>query len=248
MSVELINVRAVPGVTACFTTRAGGVSTGSWTGLNLGSTTGDDPHAVRENRQRLCASAGVDAERATLGAQVHGATVRMIDSPSFPGRFTGALSGWPEGDGLVTGRPGIALVVLGADCLPVLLWRQDEPRIAAAHAGWRGLVDGVLANIVESLGNPSQTCAAIGPGVGACCYPVDAALRVRFADRFGAETVQGEAVDLTAAAQIALAEAGVTQVTSVGECTSCNPERFYSYRRDGARTGRHGGLIAIEAA
>jgi copper oxidase (laccase) domain-containing protein len=77
---------------------------------------------------------------------------------------------------------------------------------------------------------------------------VDAALRVRFAERFGAETVQGEAVDLATAARISLTEAGVTQVTSVGECTSCNPERFYSYRRDGARTGRHGGLIAIEAA
>ena len=82
VSVELIDVRAVPGVKACFTTRAGGVSTGSWSGLNLGSTTGDDPDAVRENRQRLCASVGVDAERATLGAQMHGATVRMIDSPS----------------------------------------------------------------------------------------------------------------------------------------------------------------------
>ena len=248
MNVALINVPTRRGVIACFTTRAGGVSTGSWAGLNLGSTTGDDPHAVRENRQRLCATVGVDAERATLGAQVHGAAVRVIDSPSCPGRFTGALSGWPEGDGLITGRPGIALVVLGADCLPVLLWRQDEPRIAAAHAGWRGLVDGVLANAAVALGDPAQIWAAIGPGVGPCCYPVGGALRARFRDRFGAETVPGDAVDLVAAAQVALAEAGVTQVTSVGECTSCNPERFYSYRRDGAHTGRHGGLIAIEAA
>lgn len=248
MSVELIDVQTRHGVTACFTTRSGGVSTGTWAGLNLGSTTGDDPAAVRQNRCRLCAAAGVDPERATLGWQVHGATIRMIEAPPRPGRFTGALSGWPEGDGLVTERPGLALVVLGADCLPVLMWRQDEARVAAVHAGWRGLVGGVLANAVTALGNPARTCAAIGPGVGPCCYPVDAALRTRFADRFGTETVRGDAVDLVVAAQIALTEGGVTQISKVGECTSCNPERFYSYRRDGARTGRHAGLIAIGAA
>lgn len=245
MTVGLIDVHARPSVTACFTTRAGGVSSGSWEGLNLGSTTGDDPAAVRENRRRLCAAVGADAERTTLGHQVHGAHVRVIDAPTRPGRFTGALSGWPEGDGLMTDRPGIALVVLGADCLPVLMWRQDEPRIAAAHAGWRGLVGGVLANAVASLGNPARTCAAVGPGVGPCCYPVDAALRTRFGEQFGAGVVDGDAVDLAAAAQVALGEAGVAQITHVGECTSCNPARFYSYRRDGARTGRHAGLIAI---
>lgn len=247
MAVDLVDVHTRPGVTACFTTRSGGVSTDSWSGLNLGSTTGDDPSAVRENRRRLCAAVGVDPERATLGYQVHGALVRRIDAPTRPGRFTGALSGWPEGDGLTTDRSGLALVVLGADCLPVLLWRQDEPRIAATHAGWRGLVGGVLANAVAALGNPVRTSAAIGPGVGPCCYPVDAELRARFAGRFGADVVGGEAVDLAAAARVALTEAGIDQITSVGECTSCNPHRFYSYRRDGARTGRHAGLIAIRA-
>ncbi len=245
MTIELIDVPSRPGVTACFTTRSGGVSTGPWAGLNLGAATGDDPAAVRQNRRRLCAAAGVDPERTTLGHQVHGALVRGIDAPTRPGRFTGALSGWPEGDGLMTDRPGIALVVLGADCLPVLMWRQDEPRVAAAHAGWRGLVDGVLANAVTSLGKPARTCAAIGPGVGPCCYPVDAALRARFAGRFGADVVHGDGVDLAAAARVALGEAGADQVTSVGECTSCHPDRFYSYRRDGARTGRQAGLIAI---
>ncbi len=248
MNVDLIDAGAPPGVIACFTTRSGGASAGPWAGLNLGSTTGDDPAAVRENRSLLCAATGVDPERATLGHQVHGAQVRGIDAPPHPGRFTGALAGWPQGDGLMTARPGIALVVLGADCLPVLLWRRDTRRVAAVHAGWRGLVDGVLQAAVATLGPAMDVRAAIGPGVGPCCYPVDVALRERFAAQFGAGVVDGDAVHLAAAARVALAEAGVDQVIDVGACTSCDPERFYSYRRDGARTGRHGGLIAIRHA
>lgn len=249
MSLALIRVDAGRRVAAHFTTRAGGVSSGEWAGLNLGSTTGDDPAAVRENRRRLMTALELDPERATLGFQVHGADVRAITAPTRPGRFTGALSGWPEGDALVTDRPGIALVVLGADCLPVLLWRTDAPGVAAAHAGWRGLVGGVLANAVAALGDPAATAAAIGPGVGPCCYPVDASLRRTFADRFGAATVVGASVDLSRAARIALQAAGVPEeaITSTGDCTSCDAVRFYSYRRDGAQTGRQGGVIAIEA-
>ncbi len=248
MSLELLHVTAGRRVTACFTTRHGGTSTGPWAGLNLGSTTGDDPRAVRANRGRLMETLGLNPERATLGFQVHGADIRVIAAPSRPGRFTGALSGWPEGDGLVTDRPGIALVVLGADCLPVLLWRTDAHLVAAAHAGWRGLAGGVLAKAVTALGRPLATAAAIGPGVGPCCYPVDAALRGRFAERFGAATVIGDAVDLAAAARVELAAAGVPAgaIATVDACTACDPTRFYSHRRDGRRTGRHGGVIAIE--
>lgn len=248
MSIELLSVPAAGRVTACFTTRAGGTSTGSWAGLNLGSTTGDDPRAVRANRRLLMETLGLDPERATIGFQVHGSDVRAIAAPTRPGRFTGALSGWPEGDGLMTDRPGIALVVLGADCLPVLLWRSDVPRVAAAHAGWRGLIAGVLANAVVALGRPAATAAAIGPGIGPCCYPVDAALRERFAGRFGSATVAGDAVDLVAAARVELVRAGLSAdaISAADACTSCDPDRFYSYRRDGRRTGRHGGVIAIE--
>ena len=248
MSIELLQVSAGGRVTACFTTRTGGTSTGSWAGLNLGSTTGDDPRAVRANRRLLLETLELDPERATLGFQVHGADVHTITAPTRPGRFVGALSGWPEGDGLITDRPGIALVVLGADCLPVLCWRTDVLRVAAAHAGWRGLIGGVLANAVAVLGRPAATAAAIGPGIGPCCYPVDAVLRERFAGRFGSATVVGEAVDLVAAARVELIHAGLPAdaITTVDACTSCDPGRFFSYRRDGRHTGRHGGVIAIE--
>ncbi len=232
---------------AVFTTRAGGVSEGSFAGLNLGAATGDRPEAVRENRARVCAALGLDPARVTMGRQVHGAAVRAVDAPTRPGRFTGGLRGWPDGDGLVTDRPGLALVVLGADCLSVLLWRRDVPAVAAAHAGWRGLVGGVLPAAVAALGRPDRTGAAIGPGVAPCCYPVSAELRDRFAATFGEEVVHGRAVALARSARRALEAAGVppAAVHEVECCTSCEADRLYSHRRDGRRSGRQAGIVWV---
>lgn len=205
---------------------------------------------MRENRRRLARALGIDPERATMVHQVHGAGVRDAAAPLRPGRFLGGLSGWPEGDALVTRTAGVALAVMGADCLPVLMWRRDAPAVAAAHAGWRGLVDGVLEAALAALGDPARTAAWVGPGIGPCCYPVDAALRSRFAARFSPATVRGDAVDLAGAAVGALVAAGVpaAHVRTVAACTSCEPARFYSYRRDGAATGRQAGLVWIDPA
>ncbi len=135
--------------------------------------------------------------------------------------------------------------MLGADCLPVLLWRRDRPEVAAAHAGWRGLVAGVLEEAVAALGAPERVAAAVGPGIGPCCYPVSAEVRERFAARFGAGVVAAPAVDLAAAARVALVGAGVPDaaIQTVEACTSCDAERFFSYRRDGAASGRQAGLV-----
>jgi purine-nucleoside/S-methyl-5'-thioadenosine phosphorylase / adenosine deaminase len=248
--LELIAAPADGPVRAAFSTRAGGVSEGPWAGLNLGSSTGDARPHVRENRARLCAALGLDPDRVTMGHQVHGTRVRATDAPTRPGRFTGGLSRWPEGDALVTGSPGLPLLVLGADCLSVLLWRRDDdaPRVAAAHAGWRGLLGGILSALAPSVGPPSRLAAAIGPGIGPCCYPVDAVLRDRFAAAFGDEVVRPPAVDLTAAARTALRRAGVpaSAIVAVGGCTACEGARFYSHRRDGAVTGRQAGVIWID--
>ena len=230
---------------AVFTTRVGGVSEGPYAGLNLGSSTGDRAGDVRENRARLCAALGLDAQRVTMGRQVHGAQVRPVPAPTRPGRFTGGLRGWPDGDGLVTDRPDLALVVLGADCLPVLLWRRDRPAVAAAHAGWRGLVAGVVQQAAAALGEPDRLGAAIGPGIGPDSYPVDAGVRDRFAAAFGEEVVRHPGVDLAAAASAALRQAGVpaSAIASVDACTYREPERFYSFRRDGAACGRQAGVV-----
>jgi YfiH family protein len=235
---------------AAFTTRRGGVSEGRFAGLNLGADTGDRPEAVRANRRAVCERLGLDPERVSMGRQVHGAGVRALAGPSRPGRFTGGLRGWPEGDGLATSRAGLALVILGADCLPVLLWRRDAPAVAAAHAGWRGLLSGVLGAAVAALGGPGRVGVAIGPGIGPCCYPVSAELRDRFAAAFGPEVVRAPAVDLAAAARAALAAAGVplSAIATVDACTSCEEERLFSHRRDGAPCGRQAGVVWAVAA
>jgi polyphenol oxidase len=242
---ELIEVPTGAAARAVFTTRRGGVSRAPLHSLNLGADRGDADEAVRENRRRVCDAVGVDPAAVSLGRQVHGAGVTTLDAPSRPGLFTGALRGWPEGDALATRRTGLGLMVLGADCLPVLLWRRDAPAVAAAHAGWRGLAGGVLRAAVAAVGEPGRLGAAIGPGIGPCCYPVSAEVRERFAGLFGDGVVRPPAVDLAGAARAALALEGVEDgaIVTVEACTSCEPDRFYSFRRDGAACGRQGGMV-----
>ncbi len=230
---------------AVFTTRAGGVSEGPFASCNLGWGQGDTPEAVRANRRAVCEAAGLDPARVAVGRQVHGTEVVPVERPALDGGFAGALDGWPDGDGLVTATPGTGLAVLGADCLPILLWRRDVPRVAAVHSGWRGLADGVIERAVAALGDPARTGAAVGPGIGPCCYEVGDEVRDRFAVRFGASPVRGRHLDLAAAARAALAGAGVppAAVWVLETCTRCDDGRWFSYRRDGAATGRQAGIV-----
>ncbi len=242
--IETLDVATPTAVRAVFTTRRGGTSEGPFAGLNLGVSTGDDPSRVGENRRRLTEHLGVDPSRVVMTNQVHGTSVRRVEAPDDAGRFIAARTGWAEGDGLATTAAGTPLMVLGADCLPILLWRTDGTGVAAVHAGWRGLIDGVVRSGVTAL-DDGPVAAAIGPGAGVCCYEVDARLRTRFTDRYGSATVVGDNVDLAAAARVALEEAGVASgdISDVGRCTVCDSDRFFSHRRDGARSGRQAGLI-----
>ncbi len=240
----LIEVPTGTAARAVFTTREGGASAGPFASLNLGADGGDDDARTRANRIALCAALGVDPDRVQANRQVHGTAVRAAGGPGHRGRFAGALRGWPEADALTTAEPGTALLVLGADCLPVLLWRRDAPGVAAAHAGWRGLAAGVVEAAVRALGAPGRVGAAVGPGIGPCCYPVSSEVREAFAVRFGDDVVVGDAVDLAGAARAALAAAGVPAeaVHVVPACTACEAERFFSYRRDGV-CGRQAGVV-----
>lgn len=231
------------GVRAAFTTRRGGTSAPPYASLNLGPATGDDLAAVRSNRLALAHAAGFDPDRAVALSQVHGADVIEVDDVRARG-FAGDLAGIGEADGLATGLEDVALVVQAADCVPVLMWRGDAARVGAAHAGWRGLVSGVLPAVVQTMG-AGDVGAVIGPCIGTCCYPVDAALRDRMADLFGDDVVAGEAVDLRLAARRSLMAAGLDgkDITDVAACTSCDGGRFFSYRRDGAQTGRQAGVV-----
>jgi YfiH family protein len=230
---------------AAFTTRTGGVSRGPYAALNLAGTVADAPADVRTNRELVCRPLGIDARRVQACTQVHGTAVHRVLARAADGAFLDPTYRWPEGDGLVSDQPGVAVSVFGADCLPVLLWRRDRPLVAAVHAGWRGLVDGILERAVDALGGGAVLGVAVGAGIGPCCYPVSQDVRDRFAVRFGAGVVCGEAVDLADAAVTALIGSDVPRsaVWVLGGCTACDRARWFSFRRDGAPTGRQAGLI-----
>jgi hypothetical protein len=206
----------------------GGVSSGAFASLNLGLMTDDEPANVEENRRRLCVEVGADPERLALNRQEHAATVR---------RAVAGGRGEP-GDGLWTDEPGVPMLKLTADCVPVAVARTDRPALALLHAGWRGLLEGVVAAGVAAIGGEAR--AAVGPAIGPCCYDVGPDVARPFADRFGTEVVRRGAVDLWFATERALRDAGVASVERLDLCTSCNPDLFFSHRRDGGVTGRQG--------
>jgi len=240
-----------------FTTRAGGVSTGPYAALNLGLSSGDDPAAVEANRDIVLAALG--ARRADVCGyhQVHGARV-MVGTP-----------GWFEekADASVSDDPAHLLVVSAADCYPVLFHDPVTGAAGAAHCGWRGTLQRLPALVVAALtreygADPADVRVAIGQGIGGRCYQVDRPVAEAFlAAGFPAAVVaEGDPppdladiapgedrplLDVHAAVLHALAEAGVRpeHVASLGRCTHCEPEVFYSHRRDRGLTGRMWGFV-----
>jgi YfiH family protein len=221
---------ALPGGRALFTTRRGGVSDGPYASLNLGRWTDDDADAVQRNREILAATVGVSLDAVVQGRQVHGARVE---------RRSAAQPALNEADGQATAAPGLAALVLTADCLPIALIGAGA--VAMLHAGWRGLAAGVVENGVKGLrelGDDGPLYAAIGPGAGGCCYEVGPDVHAAL----GRPPASGR-IDLKAIARERLAAAGVEQVHDVGVCTICAaPDLFFSHRRDGGGTGRQAGV------
>jgi len=230
-----------------FTTRAGGVSSGPWAGLDLALHVGDEPRDVATNRLALARAVGVDPAHLAFAEQVHGRGVAVVSGPSPSGPVA-----TPGVDALVTSTVGVALVVLAADCLPVLLADPAAGVVAAAHAGRAGLAAGVLQATLEVMAglgaSRAGTTAVLGPAVCGSCYELPEGL----ADDVGrlvpgsrATTRVGTpSVDLTAGAEAVLLAHGVGRVLRRGGCTVEQPTRFYSYRRDGT-TGRHAGVVRL---
>jgi YfiH family protein len=212
-------VELAGGAHALFTSRAAG---------NMSSVARDGSEESAEARERLRAEIGVD--RLARGYQVHGTVIERVGAPPEPGAAR------RQADGQATALTGVGAMVLTADCLPVAL--TNENAVAMVHAGWRGLVAGVLESGVGALrevGGEGEIIAVVGPGAGACCYEVGPEIHAVFGHRDGVR------LDLRAIARERLLAAGVAQVRDVQACTICD-ERFFSHRREGARAGRQAGV------
>ncbi|HEY8584859.1 MAG TPA: polyphenol oxidase family protein [Capillimicrobium sp.] len=220
------------GARALFSTRRGGLSEGPFASLNLGRTTddpaGDDPAAIAANRARLAAASAGEGSALRIAPQVHATAIATDDEPLA------------EADGQVTWTPGVAATVLVADCLPVAI--VGPGGVAMLHAGWRGLAGGILRLGAERLAarRPGPLQAAVGPGIGVCCFEVGDEVRDAFAEHAGAR--RGRHLDLAAIARRQLLDAGVAGVEVCGLCTACEPALFFSHRRDGGTTGRQAGV------
>jgi YfiH family protein len=227
----------LPGAQAAFSTRLGGVSAGAYKALNVGLLTGDAPDHVIENRTRLARALGRDPNGFLLGHQVHGAEVLERDKAPAPNPYLDTAARPAEADGQVTSALGLTGLVQVADCLPVAL--AGRHGVAMLHCGWRGLAAGIIERGAEAV---EAQVAAIGPGIGPCCYEVGEEVLERFAE-LGEGIAAGRMLDLAQIARRLLERAGVSDVEVAEMCTSCEPELFYSHRRDGAATGRQAGLV-----
>lgn len=233
-------------VRAFFTTRSGGVSRGPYASLNLGAHVGDEPHSVAENRRRV--GTLLPAAPVWLN-QVHGVNVVRAES------LLGSTATVVPADASVTAQHAVPCAVIVADCLPVLFSTKDGSQVGAAHAGWRGLLNGVLERTVEALGNdPADVIAWLGPAIGPNAFEVGAEVLAAFvsaeandASAFRATSERRDKflADIYALARARLRRAGIREIYGGGFCTVSDFARFFSYRRD-ATTGRMAGLIWIE--
>lgn len=239
-----------------FTTRHEGVSRTPYNSLNLGTNTQDQAHSVEGNRSLLARAFGIVQEKLVTVKQVHGSDILVIDEPNDDvSHFLGI-----EGDAIITNQPGIMIGVCIADCVPVLLYDQEKKVIAVVHAGWKGTASKLVTKTVGGMkslfeSSPKKLQAIIGPSIGKCCYEVDSPVKQAFVqsgldwnsctEKSGDDTWR---LDLSAANHALLTASGIpaTQIKSSEMCVCCHRELFFSYRRDGAETGRQMGFIMLK--
>ncbi len=229
----------LPSARAAFSTRLGGVSGKPFDSLNLGALTDDATGSVIENRRRLATDLGFEPSRVVIGRQVHGAQLAIHSERQKPSPFAEPGAEIPEVDGHLLTEPGLAALVFVADCLPVAL--AGLGGVTMLHCGWRGLAAGILAEGVAAVG---ATHAAIGPGIGRCCYEVGEEVLGAFAG-LGEGIASGGMLDLAEVANRLLREEGVGSVELSGLCTRCESELFFSHRRDAEWAGRQAGIAWV---
>ncbi len=237
---------------ACvYTTRIGGFSTGPHRHLNLGYGVGDEEETVRRNRKTVEETLGFPVSQWRRVTQVHGS--RVVEAETS-GKGVKA-------DGLVADRRNLLLLVLLADCVGVVIYDPCGEAVGVVHAGWRGSIAGISARLMEKMSwekdaKPQNCWAAIGPSIGRCCYEVDQPVleplfrRWEFAAEVTEDLQEGKAhLDLKMLNYHILRMAGLRadRISVSSACTSCQQEEFYSYRRDGAQTGRMAAMVGLHS-
>lgn len=242
------------GITAshCFTTRFGGVSTGSQSSLNLAVGRGDSMENVEANLKILGKALNFDTDKLVMTMQIHSDIVRVVTDADANGL---CHRNYPQCDALVTNTPGVALLVFTADCTPLLFHDPVTGAVGAAHAGWRGTAQGIGARVVEAMvrqfsSRPEDIRAAIGPNVGMCHFETDADVPDAMIAAFGDEVREyiekkGEKyfLDLKAINALVLRRCGVKHIEISDACTMCQPHRFWSHRVTKGDRGSQGAII-----
>jgi len=260
MSVQTIKCGSLEYLTAegitvphCFTTRFGGVSTGSQASLNLAVGRGDSMENVEANLRILGSALGFDPEKLVMTMQVHSGDVRIVTDKDCAGL---CHRSYPKCDALVTNTPGVSLLIFTADCTPLLFHDPVTGAVGAAHAGWRGTARKIGVNVVKAMVETfgcdvKNIRAAIGPNIGQCHFETDADVPDAMAQAYGKEAVKpfvrtvGEKyfVDLKAINALALRQVGVQHIEISDACTMCQPDRFWSHRHTKGDRGSQGAVI-----
>ncbi|MEK7296620.1 MAG: peptidoglycan editing factor PgeF [Planctomycetota bacterium] len=238
-------------------TRNGGFSKPPYNSLNLGFHVGDNPEIVLENRQRLATALGIPLVNFTTVRQVHGGNVVTVKKPEGALHYDMAI---PETDAMITDVPNIYLMVLQADCVPMLFFDAEKKAIGASHAGWRGTLSKIAQNTVRALQErfnclPKNIYVGIGPSIGPCCYEVGAEIISKITSNSDVYEGYMGAVISENKGFFNLWEANKRQLMQMGIpeknievaqiCTRCNHDRFFSYRYQQKETGRFGAGIIL---
>lgn len=245
---------ALPGIKHGFSTRWGGVSDDIYSTMNLGFKTADTKENIRKNYEIICNAMGLCADHLTLTDQTHSANIKMITTKDIGKGFT-RLQDYQEIDGLITNLPQVPLSVVHADCVPLIFADAKQKVIGAAHAGWRGTVNGIAANMIQLFtqqfgSNPADIWMGIGPSIGFCCYEVDEPVAEIFLSK--PQLANSDALTPTAPGKYHInlqkvnslfaQSRGVlpAHIIDIGLCTNCHKDIFFSHR------GHHGkrGLLA----
>jgi polyphenol oxidase len=243
---------STPTLLACFTTRHGGTSQPPYTSNNLAYHVGDNAEHVLQNHNNLAAALGYDRTALVHMRQIHSDRIVIIDD-------THSFDTPPECDALLTDRLNTPLMVMSADCTPILLYDPITHSIGAVHAGRAGALNKVLPKTLIAMEKEYGTALddvriAMGPSIGGCCYEINEtiALEVKACGYADALRVEAEKVflDVTAILLLQLKTMGIkeTQIEASCACTACAHETFFSYRADAQRTGRIAGVIMLRPA